>query len=72
MVAGAGIAWCGGRCACGEASGCSAFHPLDTYDPVTVLGLGTYPRVMALLAPPTRKVSLGWAPTTVVVAISCS
>lgn len=38
--------------------------PLTSYDPVTVLGLSTYPRVMSLLNPATCKVSLlhlaGW------------
>jgi vacuolar protein sorting-associated protein 35 len=31
--------------------------PLTAYDPVTVLGLSTYPRVMDLLKPATRKVT---------------
>ena len=30
--------------------------PLTAYDPVTVLGLSTYPRVMSLLKPATCKV----------------
>ncbi len=30
--------------------------PLTSYDPVTVLGLSTYPRVMSLLKPATCKV----------------
>lgn len=30
--------------------------PLNSYDPVTVLGLSTYPRVMSLLKPVTCKV----------------
>ena len=30
--------------------------PLETYDVVTVLGLGNYPNVMSLLAPATCKV----------------
>lgn len=30
--------------------------PLTFYDPVTVLGLSTYPRVMSLLEPATCKV----------------
>ena len=33
--------------------------PLTAYDPVTVLGLSTYPRVMSLLKPATCKVVLG-------------
>ena len=32
--------------------------PLNTYDPVTVLGLSTYPAVMSLLKPGTCKVWL--------------